>query len=103
MKIAKAVALTFALVLVVVCFHSSLVYADHPWDEDGTIGGGGGKPDDQGLDQDTIIIVIEPEDSSDEGTDGGFNNPLTPDWIMGLQFLIIYHDLLGWPNQAQGE
>lgn len=100
MKMAKAVALLFALVLVVVCFNSPLVLADHPWDEDG-FGGGGDKEDGNsgsGTDPDSVIIN-DPNRPSDEPTDGFNDDPSDGDLMINLQLLILFQIK---PDAGQG-
>lgn len=95
MKITKALAILFALVLVVVCFNAPAVYSyeDHPWDEDGDGSGGG---DGSGIipDPDTTIIRTDPADpeGDPEGTDG-FGWPKGPGLWLDLQFLFWYHNV----------
>jgi hypothetical protein len=99
MKIAKAVALLFALVLVVVCFNSPLVLADHPWDEEG-YGGGGDKEDGNsgsGTDPDSVTIT-DPDRPNDEPAEG-FTDPGDSDWIVNLQLFILFQIK---PDAGQG-
>ncbi len=98
MKIAKALVILFALVLVVVCFNTPAVYSydeDHPWDEDN----GGGTDGEDGSykpDSDSTEIVrggtIDPGDGS-EGTNGIVTDDVNL-WL-DLQFLLWYFDLPG--------
>ena len=98
MKIAKALVILFALVLVVVCFNAPAVYSydeDHPWDEDN---GGGTDGEDGSYKPDTDSTGIIRSGITDPGEDSeGTDEIMTGDfdlWL-DLQFLFWYYDLPG--------
>jgi hypothetical protein len=87
MKMAKTLAIIFALVLAVICFYAPPVIGgdEHPWDEEGG-------NDSEGNSSGEVITAPPP--LINQGSDGG------SDWygsydqfIMYLEFLVWYNDI----------
>jgi len=95
MKLAKTLAMMFALVVAVFCFSAPLVSAgdEHPWDEEGPSSGG--------------INSIDPNGDIGDGTQptDGLNTRISAstiyhDAVILLQYTILYHEL---PNSGNVE
>lgn len=93
MRIAKTIAMFFALILVVMCFNAPILFSaeEHPWDGDGP---GDGDGDDGTIvdpTTDTIIVVPpdEDEDQSIYDPDGFVPN----DPLFTLQFLFMFYSI----------
>ena len=95
MKIAKAFAIVFAMVLVVICFnapfvHSGSSYDGHPWD--GEDGGGGGTDGGQG--RDTTLLINNPDTPLRSGTGVGSLEPSDLEMVVTtLRSIFWYHDI----------
>jgi hypothetical protein len=94
MRIAKTLAVLFALVLVVVCFNAPAVYSgeEHPWDEDGSLLGDG--EHNIGPNGDSIVTVtaVNSPGTGHSGGGVGSQNGSYRLWI-AFQFIFWYRDV----------
>jgi len=93
MKIAKAFAIIFAMVVVVICFnapfvHSGASYDGHPWD--GEEDGGGGT--DGGEGKDSTLIINDPDKPLHSGTGDGDGSLDLGTIMTVMQSIFWYHD-----------
>jgi hypothetical protein len=92
MKMAKALAILFAMVLVIMCFNAPFVYSgeEHPWDGDG--GSNGGISDGYtGPGDDSLVVDPMVKDEGTRGYDPSY--PVDPEFLISMQFILWYHDV----------
>ncbi len=100
MRIAKTLAMLFALVLVVMCFNAPILFSaeEHPWDGDGPGDGSDGTIIDPTIDTTIVVPPDEEEDFSTYNPDG-----LNPDGLLfDLQFFFMFYSIPDYPAENSG-
>ena len=103
MRVAKTLAIVFAVVLVVVCFNAPVVNSwegsrDHPWDgDDGghDDGGDGIDVDTTGVPGDILTLKAGPSGYGDGVSGYGT-------FVTAVRLLLVYHDAPGFYTEVLG-
>ena len=103
MRIAKTLALVFAVVLVVVCFNAPVVNSwegsrDHPWDGDD----GGHDDGGDGIGIDTTVVPGDLITLKVGESGGGDNVTGYGTFVIAVRLLLVYHDMPGFYTEVFG-
>ena len=100
MRIAKTMAMLFALILVVMCFNAPILFSaeEHPWDGDGPGDSGDGTIIDPTIDS---VIVVPPDEDDDYSTYDP-DDFVPNDLLFNLQFLFLFYSIPNSPVENSG-
>jgi len=102
MRIAKTLAMLFALVLVVICFNAPVLYSgeEHPWDGDGSGDGTDGSVIDSP--NDTLIIIPGADDDTEDGSIYDPDDLDITELLFNVQYFLQFYSIPGSANENSG-